>query len=272
MIKIIDLDRLFDKYIEKYVYENVGKVKPEEIENEIPVLYAKFGDETLSELDGATPNSYYRKFGAEGLLNTLKEHIERGVSVSDFLCEAITADKDCEKAVKNELLKENPAEYTAYLMNFLADINGDIPIGRYLEFALFDYPEEIGELATEFLGKNADKAKSAVLTALSDAAEDKKSRLYEILSCVKEREDAVFDALVAGFFKHAGEIPLYSSFLARYGDERAIPFLSAAADGDVNYADFEELRFAIEALGGEYKGKKDFSADKIYKKIKGDDK
>ena len=29
MIKIIDLDRLFDKYIEKYVYENVGKVKPE---------------------------------------------------------------------------------------------------------------------------------------------------------------------------------------------------------------------------------------------------
>ena len=37
----------------------------------------------------------------------------------------------------------------------------------------------------------------------------------------------------------------------------------------INYADFEELRFVIEALGGEYKGDKDFSADKIYKKIKG---
>ena len=109
-----------------------------------------------------------------------------------------------------------------------------------------------------------------MLTALKDAHEDKKARLSEILSSVKEKEDAVFDALIAEFVKNKENIPLYASFLARYGDERAIPFLAATADGDVNYADFEELRFAIEALGGEYKGKKDFSADKIYKKIKGD--
>ena len=38
MIKILDVDKLFDKYIEGYVYENIGKVKPEEIENEIPNL------------------------------------------------------------------------------------------------------------------------------------------------------------------------------------------------------------------------------------------
>ena len=45
MIKILDLDKLFDKYIESYVYSNIGKIKPEEIENNIPVLYKKFGDE-----------------------------------------------------------------------------------------------------------------------------------------------------------------------------------------------------------------------------------
>ena len=39
MVKIIDVDKLFDKYIEGYVYGNIGKVKPEEIENKIPVLY-----------------------------------------------------------------------------------------------------------------------------------------------------------------------------------------------------------------------------------------
>lgn len=270
MIKIIDLDKLFDKYIEKYVYENIGKVKPEEIENKIPVLYERFGNEKSEALSGETPNSYYRKAGIDELLRALKEHLEKNVPVSDFLCEAITAADGCEKAVKSELLKENPPEYTAYLMNFLSDVKGDIPTGRYLEFALFDYPEEIGELATEFLTENADKVKSEVLTALKDAPEDKKARLSEILSSVKEKEDAVFDALIAEFVKNKENIPLYASFLARYGDERAIPFLAATADGDVNYADFEELRFAIEALGGEYKGKKDFSADKIYKKIKGD--
>ena len=40
----------------------------------------------------------------------------------------------------------------------------------------------------------------------------------------------------------------------------------------ISYADFEELRFAIEALGGEYDKVRDFKNDKSYKKIKGLDK
>ena len=38
MIKVIDVDKLFDEYISDYVYKNIGKVKPEEIENKIPML------------------------------------------------------------------------------------------------------------------------------------------------------------------------------------------------------------------------------------------
>ena len=38
---------------------------------------------------------------------------------------------------------------------------------------------------------------------------------------------------------------------------------------DITYAEFEELRFAIETLGGEYDKKRDFSSDKTAKKIKG---
>ena len=43
-----------------------------------------------------------------------------------------------------------------------------------------------------------------------------------------------------------------------------------AIEGEkISYADFEELRFAIEALGGKYDKERDFSQDKTYKKIKG---
>ena len=62
MIKIIDIDKLFDDYISDYVYKNIGKVKPEEIENKIPMLYEKFGCEKLKELDGKTPNEYYQNY------------------------------------------------------------------------------------------------------------------------------------------------------------------------------------------------------------------
>ena len=45
--------------------------------------------------------------------------------------------------------------------------------------------------------------------------------------------------------------------------------LSSAPENEkINYHDFEELRFAIEVLGGEYTEERDFSSDKIYKKIK----
>ena len=37
----------------------------------------------------------------------------------------------------------------------------------------------------------------------------------------------------------------------------------------IKYSDFEELRFAIEALGGEYNKTRDFSSDSTYKKICG---
>ena len=269
MIKITDIDRLFDKYIEKYVLDNVGKVKPEEIENKIPVLYEEFGNVSHKELDGKTPNEFYRGFSPAELLTCLQEHIEKDVPVSDFLIEAITANKDSEKAVRSALMKENDEQFTAYLMNILADLKAEIPAERYMEFALYDYPENVGELATEALILNADKVKDKVLKAFDLAADDKKDRLSEILASVKEKSDDVFDKLVEEFVKNKKKIPLYANYLAKYGDERAIPVLKTAIEGKVNYQEFEELKFAIECLGGEYTEKRDFTEDAIYKKVKG---
>ena len=119
MVKIIDLDALFDSYISDYVYKNVGKVKPEEIENNIPVLYTKFGDEKLKELDGLTPNTYYSQFSAEDLLDALSNHLKSDVSVSDFLCEAIIDNNKSSSVISKLLDKELEEEFTLYLLNLL---------------------------------------------------------------------------------------------------------------------------------------------------------
>ncbi len=269
MIKIIDVDTLFDKYIEKYVYDNIGKVKPEEIENQIPVLYAEFGDKACAELDGKTPNTYYNGFSTAELLNCLKTHLSKDVSVSDFLCEAIV-DKQEGQILINELNSDGESEeYVAYIMNFLNDMGATIPVERYLEFATWDYPESIGELSTEFLCKDAERAKNKILEIFPDVHEEKKARLTEILSNTKD-DDRVFDILLQEFVKNMDKIPQYAGYLAKFGDDRAIPFLKTAIESDkISYADFEELRFALEALGSIYDKERDFSADKTYKKIKG---
>ncbi len=269
MSKIIDIDQLFDKFIEKYVYSNIGKVKPEEIENNIPKLYVEFGDTALDELDGKTPNTYYKDFSADQLLECLNRHLEEGVSVSDFLCEAITSAVDAEDALVKAINKEYGEEFIIYCMNMLGDLKSTKAKGRYLEFVLWDYSETIRELATELLSGMAESVKEEVLAHFADADERKKVNLTEILSNCKD-DDRVFDILMQEFVKHQDELPVYASYLSKYGDDRAIPLLKTAIENEkISYADFEELRFAIEALGGIYDVERDFSKDKFYKKIKG---
>lgn len=268
MIKVIDIDGLFDKYISDYVYANVGKVSPEEIENKIPELYDKFGDEKLAELDGKTPLTYYEGATAEELISALKEHIERGVPVSDFLCEALR-DGDSESALVKELNQENGEEFTLYLMNVLSEKGSVKAAKRYLEFVLWDYSEPIRELATELLGDMADSVKDDIIAQFREVDDLRRACLTEILSKAS-KDDKIFDILIEQFVKHQDEIPLYAGYLARYGDERALPFLMTAIENEkLNYSEFSELKFAIESLGGEYNKERDFSSDKAYKKIKG---
>ncbi len=268
MVKIIDLDSLFDKYIEDFVYSNIGKVKPEEIENKIPELYVKFGDEKLKELDGKTPNEFYKGFSGEELLNCLETHLEKDVPISDFLCEAITSNPANEDALVNALNGDKNEEFILYIINMLADMESVKPAKRYLEFILWDYSENIRELATERLSTMAEQVKEEILSQFNEVDEVRKACLTDVIANCK-KDDRVFDILIAEFAKHQENIPLYAAYLAKYGDDRALPFLLTAIEKEkLTYADFEELRFAIEALGGEYTKERDFSKDKTFKKIK----
>lgn len=268
MIKVIDVDQLFDKYISDYVYSNIGKVNPEEIENKIAQLYVEFGKTALKELNGKTPEQFYEGYSGKELLNCLREHLASGVAVSDFLCEAITKNPDHEDALVEALSQEQSEEFILYVMNMLGERASKKPAKRYLEFILWDFSESVRELATELLKDMADTVKEDILREFAEADQPKKACLTEVLSCC-EKDDRVFDILVAEFAKNQKNIPIYAGYLAKYGDDRALPFLLASIEREkISYADFEELRFAIEALGGEYNKERDFSLDKSYKKIK----
>ncbi len=271
MIKIIDIDSIFDKYISDFVYKNIGKIEPDEIENKIPELYEKFGKEKLEELDGKSPEEFYKGYSSEQLVECLKTHIEKGVEVSDFLYETITENKDNEQGLVNALDADGE-EFLLYVMNMLCDMESEKCVKRFLEMVLWDYSSPIKELATEFLKERADLVKEEIISQFRDVNDDTKEFLTEILSGCKN-DDRVFDILIEQFAKNEDKIPIYASYLAKYGDDRALPFLLAEIEKEkISYADFEELRFAIEALGGEYDKVRDFKNDKSYKKIKGLDK
>lgn len=269
MVKIIDIDALFDDYISDFVYKNIGKIKPEEIENKIPQLYLQFGKEKLEKLDGFSPEEFYLRYSGQELLECLKMHLEKNVAISDFLCEAISKNEQNEVDLIKALDGENDEEFTLYVMNMLVDMNSQKCINRYLEMIIWDYSSPIKELATEHLNGYAENVKEAILSQFNDCDDAVKGYLTEILSNVKN-DDRVFDILINEFIKNQDNIPIYASYLAKYGDEKALPFLMTAIENEkINYADFEELRFAIETLGGEYNKERDFKNDKTFKRIKG---
>ena len=271
MVKVIDIDALFDNYISDYVYKNIGKIKPEEIEDNIPKLYEEFGKKELKELDGFSPETYYENYTTAELLMCLKSHIEKGVSVPDFLCEALNKRKKDENEFIKLLEQTKNDEFLVYLMNILFDMD-IVPVNIYVEFIVLNYPETISELATEFLCKRADEAKDLILSQFDQVDEGKKEMFCEVLSYCK-KDDKVFNLLIVQFAKNKNRTQLYSSYLARFGDERALPFLlKATEEPKISYADFEELRYAIEALGGVCDKTRDFSNDKSFKIIKSSDK
>ena len=88
--------------------------------------------------------------------------------------------------------------------------------------------------------------------------------MLEILSRVKEREEAIFDLLLKEF-RAFDNVATRAGYLAAYGDERALPYLlERIEDRTIGFVEFQELKYAIEALGGEYNEPRDFSDDKDY--------
>ena len=266
MEKIADIDKLFARFAEKYIEENKGKFTAEEWEDKIPELYEKFGKTAFEELGGKTPETYFAGMNGEELVALLSAAAESG-SVSDYLCEAIIASPESEKPLI-ALLDGAKEETVMYALNLLGDKDSKEAVPAYIELVSDGSRDEhVKELAAELLCRSPEVCKERILRLYADSEESEKPLFCDILSRCKP-DERVYDALESAFEEHPSSPALYSSFLARYGDERALDCLYRAIENEsLDYADFRELKFAIETLGGEYEKKRDFSSDKIYKKL-----
>ena len=267
-VKVVDIDVVFDNFLVKYISENRGKFTEKEWEEKIPVLYLEFGSTPIDELDGVAPEKYYDGLTGSELAMLLEEHVEQGVPVSDFLCEALIS-SDCEKYIVEFIDNEHSEELVFYSVNILSDKRSTIAFDRYFKMLLSDETsEDLKELLAEKLATTPEESKETALELYSKAGS---SAIYflEIFSLCKH-DDRILEILINELKAHLNDIPLYLTYVTRYGDEKALPALMEliALEG-INYVDFKELKFAIELFGGEYNEKRDFSSDIYYKRIKG---
>ena len=265
-----DIDKIFEIFLRDYMKKNEGKFTEEEWEDKMGALYEEFGKKPLKELGGKSVEQYYGELSAEDLSELLKKHIEESVPVSDYLCDAITNKPESEKYLLRYIAKDTDEELFSYAVNMLEEMGSKKPFNSYMEMITDGEVEsEVKELVTEILADHAEEVTDAALNAYKRADDSSKLNLLDIL--VKGRKnDATFEIIMSGLRENSDMIPQYCQYVASYGDDRALKDLYEIIErADINYADFMELKYAIETLGGEYEKERNFQNDKYFKKIKG---
>lgn len=260
MKKLIDFDGLFDEKLAEYIQSNPEKYTEKQWENVIPNLYKQFGDIYVAKA-GATPKQYYAAMSDDELCETLERHYDEGVPVSDFLCREIES-RGCSDALIR-LFDRREEEILTLAVNLAGSNEKAFP--AYFRLLTSEVSDDIKEAVCEQLKGGADAAKEQALALFEQGQEQE--MMLEILSRCKQRDERVYELLLTAF-RTGDEVPMHASYLAAYGDERALPVLLEYIDrDDINFLEFREVKYAIEALGGEYTKPRDFSHDPYYQEI-----
>lgn len=261
-MKLIDFDEKFNRKMAEMIEKHAGEHSEDEWEDVIAQAYRKFGDTYLAAV-GKTPRQYFAEMGDEQLVETLKEYLLQGISVPDLLCEEIEG-RGVFPALLS-LLHDTDEELVHYALNLIGSDRR--ALARYCEMLSEDeYDEHIKDALADLLKERAEEALEKVLPLIGT---ENAPYALEILSKTTKRDDRAYRALADAFVQSDDEDkPLYAGYLASFGDDRALPALLAEIEReDIGFVLFQELKFAIESLGGEYEKERDFSADPAYKKI-----
>lgn len=265
-MKFKDLNKLFTVFLKNTVEENSGKYPDAEaLENDLAVLNEKFENTAIDGLEGLTPKEYAAALAKEGrLFDYVADCLDKNIELSDIvLDEVVNADGAVE--FLNGLLYENNFAANMLGVSLLAERGGGEAEDIFIKLlTLPDIKDEIKTAAYIFLSEAPPRVADKILELINGVPESGQGILTEILSNYKGRKE-VFYRLVT-MLHRADDVPLYAKLLGSYGDPAAADILkSFAAENDINYIEFIEIRNAVEMLGGELSCDKDFSDDPYFK-------
>ena len=273
-MKCINFDRAFERYMAEWMKENSEKYKDDMdvIEDMMPDVYLEFLKKPADFLDGIAPQDYFEQFdNADMLVNWLCDYIAQGVPVPDLLLERVTALGDpAEKSLLALVARDDlPEETQMTAISLLREMESKAPMQRYVDYiASLEEPSDKGDLCAEALMSMGGSVVEPILAALSGAGQTGRDIFADVLSNYPS-DERIYELMIERFVTRDERRALFASYLAKLGDERAIPMLKEAAQSpDINYLDYVEVVNAIEALGGERPPEREFSGDPYYESLR----
>ena len=273
-MKCVNFDRAFERYMAEWIKENSEKYKDDMdvIEDMMPDVYLEFLKKPADFLDGVAPQDYFEQFdNADMLVKWLCDYIAQGVPVPDLLLERVTAlGNPAEKSLLALVARDDlPEETQMTAISLLREMESKAPMQRYIDYiASLEEPSDKGDLCAEALMSMGESVVEPILATLSGAGQTGRDIFADVLSNYPG-DERIYELMIERFVTRDERRALFASYLAKLGDERAIPMLKEAAQSpDINYLDYVEVVNAIEALGGERPPEREFSGDPYYESLR----
>ncbi len=252
---VINFDEHFAEFMSEWMTAHEDQYANfDEMEEDMPRIYMAFLNKRAKWLGNVTPGAYFTQFeDPKVLVDWLIQYCEEGVPVPDLLLEQITTvGRPCEKRLL-ELLKdgEAPDEARMIAVNLLREMESTLPKMLYIHWQLDrDGQDEMKDNALEGLTEMGECVVQPILQELPKANAAGEEALLEVLSHFPGNEQ-IFKLAIRLFRERKERRALFAGYLAKLGDDRALPELIAAAQEEkLPYLTFIEIRNAIEALGG----------------------
>ena len=252
---IINFDERFADFMSEWMNSHQDQYATfDEMEEDMPRIYVAFLNTRAKWLGNVTPGAYFTQFeDPKVLVDWLAQYCEEGTPVPDLLMEQITTvGRPCEKRLL-ELLKDEEATEEAKMIaiNLLREMESVLPKMLYITWQLNrDRKDELKDNALESLTDMGECVVQPILQELPKANEAGEEALLEVLSHYPGNE-LIFKLAMKLFRERKERRALIAGYLAKLGDDRALPeLMEAAKEEKLPYLTFIEIRNAIEELGG----------------------
>jgi len=266
---MIDFDKKFQNYFEKWVQDNAGKYTYDEMEDKIPEIYDEWLNAPDGELNGKSVSDYVNAMTADELISRFVESYDEGMDPGSVILDRIEEVPECAESLKNILDSDKSEVVKISAANLLHEMNkSDMAIKTFISWLFsFDTSDDLKDVAVEILTEYANEVKDDVLSNIDEVTDLNTKTLAAEILVNADKDERTYE-LLCELFESKSNVALHSGYLAKYGDERAAAMLYKALD-DCNYLEFTEIRNAIEILGGVVDDDfRDFSEDEYYKAIK----
>lgn len=261
-MKLINYDEMFSEYIQEYIKEHIDEFKDEdEVEDAVPELYNKWLDQFADDF-----NKYDDAFE---LVEIMFDYIDSGIPVPDLLCDRLTSlSNGTEALIKALRERECSDESQMIIINLLRETGSALPLEWFLwRIENSAFADEVADNAAEAVEALGEEAYESVRdTFFSSKNPEAKYRLIDIV-INSGQDERLYDYLIDQFYSN--DRAIYASYIAKYGDERALPILQKELrNSKIDYIEYIEIRNAIEQLGGRPEIDLSFDGEKYYEALK----